>query len=178
LKSLKQYSVPFTGLKLGKHQLSFDVDSRFFDEFDYSLVKNGVLKIDLVLDKQETMMVLDFHITGTINLDCDRCLAEYPQKIDAKDRLIAKFTQDEDLEESTEEVIVINKTDNEIDLSGFIYEMINLAAPYINICEAPGETSNCDTEMIAKLKELSVAEEEENKNNDPRWEALKNIKNN
>lgn len=176
MKSLKQYSIPHTGLKIGRHQFDFDVDGRFFDEFEYSLVKNGILKIDVLLEKQETMLILDFHAKGIIFLNCDRCLAEYPQAIDTKERLIAKFSEDDNLG-NTDEVIVLTKNDNEVELAGFIYEMINLAAPYINTCEAPGKTDACDKEMIAKLDELSIEpEEDENGDLDPRWEALKNLK--
>ncbi|ADY53839.1 protein of unknown function DUF177 [Pseudopedobacter saltans DSM 12145] len=177
MKSLKQYSVPHTGLKLGKHQFSFDVDKAFFDEFEYSLVKEGKVKVDLVLDKQETMLILDFKLQGQVYLTCDRCLSEYPQHIEGEDRLIAKFSEDKELEDDSEEVVVLTKNDSEINVSEFIYEMITLSLPYINLCDAPGNTSACDEEMIAKLKELS-AEEEENNNTDPRWDALKSIKNN
>jgi len=178
LKSLKQYSIPFTGLKIGQHQFNFEVYGRFFDEFEYSLVKNGFLKVDLVLDKQETLMVLNFHIEGAIQLSCDRCLADFPHQIDTQDKLIAKFSESEDLEES-EEVMVLGKNDIEVDTSGFIYEMINLAAPYINLCENPGETPACDKEMIKKIEEFSLSSgEENNESNDPRWDALKNIKKN
>ena len=92
--------------------------------------------------------------------------------------LIAKFSESEDLEES-EEVMVLSKNDIEVDTSGFIYEMINLAAPHINLCENPGETTSCDKEMLLKLKEFSLDNEEENnESNDPRWDALKSIKKN
>lgn len=176
MKSLKQYSIPFTGLKIGQHQFNFEVDGSFFDEFEYSLVKNGALRVALILEKQETLMVLDFHIIGTIQLNCDRCLADFSYQIDTKDKLIAKFSESEDLEES-EEVLVLSKNDIEIDTSGFIYEMINLAAPYINLCEDPGNLTSCDQEMLLKLAELSQ-EQENNEINDPRWDALKNIKKN
>ncbi|MBD3749014.1 MAG: DUF177 domain-containing protein [Sphingobacteriales bacterium] len=176
MKSLKQYSIPFTGLKIGQHQFNFEVDGRFFDEFEYSLVKDGSLKVKLILEKQETLMVLDFHIVGSIQLNCDRCLADFPYQLDTKDRLIAKFSESEDLEES-EEVLVLSKNDIEVDTSGFIYEMINLAAPYINLCENPGNLISCDQEMLLKLAEFSH-EQVNNESNDPRWDALKNIKKN
>ena len=175
---LKQYTVPFSGLKLGKHHFTFEVDKAFFDEFEYSLVKSGELHVELDLDKQETMMILDFKIKGSVNLTCDRCLGEYPQQMLAEDRLIAKFSEDKELEDDTEEVVVLTKNDVEIDLSGFIYEMITLAVPYINVCENSGGLATCDEEMIAKLKELSVNEEDGTEKTDPRWEALRNIKNN
>lgn len=177
MKSLKQYSIPFTGLKIGQHQFNFEVGGTFFNEFEYSLVKEGLLKIDLVLEKQETMMVLDFQITGVIHLNCDRCLSDFPYQVHTKDRLIAKFS---DVEEQldTEEVMILSKNDSEIDVSSFIYEMINLAAPYVNVCEDPGNTVACDQEMISKLEELAQTQEEKSDDNDPRWDKLKNISKN
>ena len=177
MKFLKQYSIPFTGLKIGQHQFSFDVDSTYFNEFEYSLVKKGLLKVNLVLEKQETMMVLEFQITGVIQFNCDRCLADFPYQMDTKDRLIAKFS---DIEEQpdTEEVMILSKNDSEIDISAFIYEMINLAAPYVNVCENPGNTEACDQEMISKLEQLVQTQEEKSDDSDPRWDKLKNISKN
>ncbi len=177
MKSLKQYSIPFSGLKIGQHQFAFEVDGHFFDEFEYSLVKDGLLKVELLMDKQETMMVLDFHITGMIQLNCDRCLADFQYQVGAKDRLIAKFSEIEDLMD-TEEVVILTKNENQIDVSAFIYEMINLAAPYINVCDDPGNTPACDLEMLSKLKEFSELQEQKNDRDDPRWDALKNIRKN
>ncbi|MEO5909690.1 MAG: DUF177 domain-containing protein [Pelobium sp.] len=177
MKALKQYSIPFTGLKNGQHQFNYDVDFHFFNEFEYSLVKNGLLKVDLVLDKQETMMVLEFHIQGSIFLSCDKCLADFPYQLDTKDRLIAKFSDIEE-ELDSEEVVILTKNENEIDVSPFIYEMINLAAPYINLCEDPGNMDSCDQEMLAKVAELSEGQEEKIEKSDPRWDILKNIRKN
>ncbi|MFD2144668.1 hypothetical protein [Mucilaginibacter antarcticus] len=42
MKSLRNYSIPFTGLALGKHHFEFDVKDDFFAEFDYSLVKKPI----------------------------------------------------------------------------------------------------------------------------------------
>lgn len=176
MKALNQYSIPFTGLKIGKHQFNFEVDGSFFDEFEYSIVKKGLLKVDLELERQETLMVLDFHITGVVQLNCDRCLADFPNQIDTKDRLIAKFTESEDLADS--EVVVLTKNEIEINVSSFIYEMINLAVPYLNVCEDPGNTSSCDQEMLVKIAELTHETEEESDDNDPRWDILKNIRKN
>ena len=179
MKSLKQYSIPFTGLKIGQHQFDFEVDGRFFDEFEYSLVKDGLLKVSLLLEKRETLMVLNFDIKGSIQLSCDKCLANFPYQVDTKDRLIAKFTESDEMADS-EEVIIITKNESEVDDSTFIYEIINLAVPYLSICENPGNTPACDLEMLNKIKELSISndQEVENKQEDPRWDALKNIRKN
>lgn len=178
MKALKQFSIPFTGLKLGKHQFDFEVDKSFFDAFEYSLVKDGALKIDLELDKQETMLILHFHIVGTIQLNCDKCLAEFGQPIEINERQIVKFAEDE-LESDDLEIIVLNRKESEIDVSEMIYEFINVAIPYINNCEQAGTDQKCDPEMIATLEKLasgSAETEEEQQNDDPRWAALKKLK--
>ena len=180
LKSLQEYSIPFTGLKEGKHQFNFDVDKRFFDEFEYSLVKNGNLKVELELDKQETMLILQFMIKGHIFLNCDVCLSDFPTVVDSKERQIVKFSDDETLEDDTEEIIILARNEHELDVSTLVYEYINLAVPYFHRCDEAGSTEWCDKEMVKKIEKLSGLEpekEEEQNIADPRWDALKNIKN-
>jgi uncharacterized metal-binding protein YceD (DUF177 family) len=109
-------------------------------------------------------------------LGCDVCLADYPYQVEIDERQIAKFTGNVDLEEDTEEIIVLTKNENEINVATLIYEYINLAVPYINRCGDEGNTKWCDQAMIEKLRQLSGGSNEEPGNVDPRWEALKNIK--
>ncbi|RZK39409.1 MAG: DUF177 domain-containing protein [Pedobacter sp.] len=175
MKALKQFSIPFTGLKLGKHQFEFEIDKSFFDEFEYSLIKDGALKATVDLDKQETMLILQFHIKGTIQLNCDTCLGEFSQPIEINERQIVKFAEDE-LESDDLEIIVLNRKEVEIDVSELFYEFITVSAPYINKCEQGGK--DCDQEMMATLSKLSTGsiEKEEEQNDDPRWAALKKLK--
>lgn len=175
---MQEYKIPFTGLKIGKHQFDFDIDERFFNEFEYSLVKNGKLKVDMELDKQETMLILSFEIKGEIFSTCDFCLSDFPTNVNVSERQIVKFSDDENLEDDTDEIIVLGRNEHEINVSQLIYEYINLAVPLFNRCEDVGNTQYCDKEVIEKLKALSPNnEEQENDDADPRWEALKNIKN-
>ena len=175
MKALKQFSIPFTGLKLGKHQFDFEIDKSFFDAFEYSLVKDGALKAVVDLDKQETMLILHFHIEGTIQLNCDTCLAEFSQPIEIKERQIVKFAED-NLESDDLEIIVLSKKESALNVSELIYEFITVAIPYINRCEQVGK--ECDQEMMATLTKLASGstEQEEQQPDDPRWAALKKLK--
>lgn len=172
---MQQYQIPFTGLKIGKYQFDYQIDKHFFDEFEYSLVKDGSLQVHLELEKQDTFLILEFQIFGHIQLSCDVCLANYPSKTDIKERLIVKFNDNEDWSNDTEEVLTLSKNDHEIDVSLPIYEYINLAVPYIGRHD---DYKLCDQDMIAKLKELSVKQHEKKEDVDPRWDALKNIQTN
>ncbi len=171
MKSLKNYSIPFTGLKLGKHQFEYDIKDAFFDEFEYSLVKKADLICRVELEKQETMLILNFRITGSIFATCDRCLAEYPLPVDVTEQQIAKFSEEEDMGDD-EDIIILTKNDHEINVATLLYEYINVALPFTTVCDNEGNTPYCDKQMLEKLSKLS-ANTEQTEQNDPRWDALK-----
>lgn len=175
MKQLKQFSIPFTGLKLGVHQFDYELDDRFFAAFEYSLIKSGNLKVDLELDKQETMLLLRFKVIGTVNLDCDKCLSPFAFPVNMYERQIVKFAEDE-LESDDEEIITLSRKDSEIDISESLYEMINVSIPYIKNCEQANK--ECDQEMIDRLEQLSFDKQadEQEQTSDPRWEALNKLK--
>ncbi len=175
MNPIKQFSVPFTGLKLGTHEFEYELDGRFFDAFEYSLIKEGNLKVSMELEKQETMLILRFKVMGTVNLDCDKCLAAFPLPINLYERQIVKF-EDDELGSDDEEIISLSRKETAIDISGILYEMINVAVPYIKNCDQAGK--ECDQEMIKRLEELSIEnqQEENAQSSDPRWEALNKLK--
>ena len=35
MKNLKAFLIPFTGLKIGKHQFDYQIDNSFFECFEY-----------------------------------------------------------------------------------------------------------------------------------------------
>lgn len=173
LKSLRTYSIPFTGLALGTHRFEFDIADSFFEGFEYSLVKKAGLKCVVELEKQETMLILDFEISGAIKLNCDKCLSEYPQTVEIYEQQIAKFS-DESIG-NDDEIITLGKNDHEIDIAGLLYEYINVAAPFIASCGNEGNTPYCDKAMLDSLNKLA-ANDEKDETPDPRWDALKKIK--
>ena len=163
----KKFLIPFIGLSLGKHEYDFDVDDSFFEEYDYSEIKQGNLKVNLILDKQSSMLILNFKITGFVNVMCDRCLDNFNMALNTEQRLFVKFG--EETKEETDEVVVFSNNEYEIDAAQYIYEYIVLSLPHSRI-HPEGE---CDPEVIKKLEEIKINKEK--KNIDPRWDILKNI---
>lgn len=179
LKVLQQYRIPFSGLKPGKHQFEFDVDKHFFDEYEYSIVKDGALKVIVELNKQETMMIADFRLSGTISLTCDVCLSSFPAETNMEERVIFKFDDPAEADYDNEDIVVLSRNAFELDTAMYIYEFINLAVPFYSRCGVQGGKANCDEQMLTQLDKLRSAEiQEENIQTDPRWDALKQIKNN
>ena len=180
VKHLKQYKIPFSGLASGKHNFEFEIDDKFFDCYEHSLVKKGLLTAHVELQKQENMLIVNFDIQGNVRLNCDVCLTEFDSPLNFTERTLVKFTED-DWDNDTEEVVILSKTDYELHLADLLYEFINVRVPYYSKCTEQGNNISCDPEMLSHLN-ISAEEEDESdlteERIDPRWEALKNIKNN
>ena len=166
---LKQFVIPFTGLSLGDHNFQFEVRDKFFEHFEYSELERADIKVNVLLDKQVTMLVLNFDIRGDVDFICDRCQESYSHQIKGTERLIVKISEDQS--QTTDEIISLSFSENKIDLSQHIFEYINLLFPYKRVHPDDGNgSSQCNQEMIEKLKSL-----ESTKQTDPRWDALKKI---
>lgn len=53
MRNLAAYTIPFVGLKLGKHQFEYDIDNEFFEHFEYDDLNSSNVKIDLLLEKKQ-----------------------------------------------------------------------------------------------------------------------------
>jgi uncharacterized metal-binding protein YceD (DUF177 family) len=106
-----------------------------------------------------------------VEVPCDRCGDPLEQPIEGNSHLFIKFG--EEPEEESDDVIIISDRDYQIDVSHYIYEFINLMLPAKRI---HGEDENgeslCNPEAIKFLDENSGEQE-----TDPRWDALKKLKN-
>lgn len=161
--------VPFSGLKLGKHDFEFEMGPEFFACFEESNIQDGKLNAKAELDKQASMLVFQIHLEGMINTTCDRCNAPLNVTESGDFRLIVKFSNEED--SLSEEIVNIPEGEVEINLSQYLYEFAHLLLPQ----KAVHEEGDCDPEMVALLDKLSGSSDKDD-DIDPRWEALKGLK--
>lgn len=167
---LKEFRIPFRGLKIGKHDYDWTIDHKFFEIHDNSDVQDCSIVVKLELEKTERMLTLNFDIQGVLNANCDRCLDEIGVPIHVSEQYIFKFGP-EKVEES-ENVMVIPETDFQIDITDLIYDFIVLAIPMQKFHGKDGtKPATCNKETLEYLENDDQAKEI-----DPRWEALKNIK--
>ncbi len=168
-KALREYDVEFGGIEMGEHCFDFEANKEFFTLFEYSEITEGNIKVKLKLLKDEGLMVMDFDLQGEVNIICDRCADYYIQGINKDYRLIVKTTEKNNEDKDNDDVVYISPKDYQINVASYIYEYINLALPMRKV--HPQE-EDCNQEVIQKF-----LEQEEQEKIDPRWEALKKIKN-
>lgn len=166
---MNHFIIPFSGLKVGNHTFTFEIEDKFFEHFEYSEITKGRLHIGCRLEKQPRMMVFNFDISGFVQVPCDRCAAEFDLPMEGSRKLIVKFGAEQG--EESEEIIVINEKEHEFDVSQFLYEFVHLMLPFQKV-HGTDENGNslCDPEVIRYIKET------EDHPADPRWEVLKNLK--
>ncbi|WP_348824027.1 YceD family protein [Flavobacterium aestuarii] len=176
MKQTKEYTIPFVGLKLGKHKFEYQINNPFFEIFDYNEFQNSDIKVNVVLDKQSNLLELNFKHKGTINVPCDMTGEDFDLPIKGKLKLIVRFG--ETFNNDNEELLILPFGEFEIDIAQYIYEMIVLSVPQRRV--HPGiKDGSLNTEALTKLKELTIKEQKKEKkeeeNIDPRWDKLKQL---
>lgn len=172
-----KYNIEFKGLSEGPHEFDFKINNKFFEHFEGSLVEKGEVKTDVLLIKRSTFIKIHLKINGWVELICDRCLETYEQEITNEAELFVKFG--EESFEDDENVIWVLPEEHAINLAQPIYEYVSLGIPMRHIHpKNKNGKRECDPEMLKKLKKFKYSNIEEKESTDPRWDALKNLRNN
>ncbi len=172
-----KYNIEFKGLKEGLHEFDFKVDGKFFEHFEGSLVDKGEIKVVVLLEKRSSFIKIHLKINGWVELVCDRCLENYRQEITNEAELFVKFG--EETFDDGENVIWVLPEEHAINLAQPIYEYVSLGIPLRHIHpKNENGKRECNPEMLKKIKKYKYSKNEENESTDPRWNALKNLKNN
>jgi len=170
---MKSFTIPFIGLKEGKHQFDYQIDKKFFDAFQYDEFDSVSVDVTLIFIKKATMLELEFSIKGTVTLNCDISSELYDQSITDDFKLIVKFG--DTYNDDHDEILVIPHTEFQINIAQYIYESIVLAVPTKRLHPKVID-GTLQNEIIEKLKEFQIKELKSDIT-DPRWDKLKDIKN-
>lgn len=165
---LKDFIIPFKGLSLGDHKYNWVIDNKFFEQFENDEIEACKINIDLVLDKQERMMILAFTISGKLSFKCDRCLDELKYQINKEETVYVKFGEERDSDSESEDVIVLSDLDYQVDVSALLNDYLILSFPMQRVHK---NENDCNKDMLNR-----IGEHVKNDSIDPRWEKLKNIK--
>lgn len=170
---LKEFDIPFSGLKLGKHHFEYQIDKAFFDSFDYDEFNASSVHVDVILDKMSTVMELEMRAKGTVNVACDITNEPYEQPVEGSLELVINFG--EAFSDEDDEILVLPHGEHQFNIAQYIYEMIVLSMPSKRV--HPGVLDgSLDSEMLRKLQELQPKEQsDKTEKTDPRWDALRNL---
>lgn len=170
---MKELIIPFSGMKEGKYSFSAELNDSFFEALGFSEIKKGNIKVNIELERRPNLLNIAITIDGAVEQECDRCGNTYNQPVSDNRNVVVNLNAD--AFEDEDDLISLPASYNELDLSQYIYEYIVLAVPQRRVCP---ESVGCDPEVIKKLDQLIPGEQHDNTTTDPRWDALKNFKDN
>ena len=124
---LKQYYIDVFKLSNSTHSYEFEVESTFFGSFDNSPVNKGKAEVKVVLEKSTTFIDMQFSINGSIELTCDRSLEKFSETISSNHHMLFKYG--DSWEEMSDEIVVMPRDVQRIDIGQYIYEFICLDVP-------------------------------------------------
>ncbi|PKP24530.1 MAG: hypothetical protein CVU03_12020 [Bacteroidetes bacterium HGW-Bacteroidetes-2] len=175
MKQMKEFTIPFAGLKQGEHHFEFKIDTKFFTHFEYEEFHNVEVLAKALLVKNSNSLEFHFEIDGTVNVNCDVTNEPYDQVVYGAHHLVVNFGQD--FNEDDDSLIIIPHNSHEINIAQYIYELIVLSLPTKLV--HPGiEDGTLDSEILRKLEELTPKNFEDktsDEHTDSRWEELKKL---
>lgn len=171
MKSLKEYNIPFVGLKDGEHQFSYQIDKKFFESLEYDEFADVDALINLKFVKTATMLELTFSVSGNVEVPCDLSGEYFKQTITGELPLLVKFGQE--YNDENEEILIVPHGEYQINVQQYIYELIILSVPLKRVHPQVVD----GTLEIQEYNDASEVEEskEEETEVDPRWNKLKQL---
>ncbi len=174
MEKLTEFDIQIYKLSNKLHEYEYSIKDAFFAKFEGEIVESGNFLIKVALDKRENLIEANIFFNGHLNLVCDRSLKDFKQPTSLEKKVLFKYGDEE--VELEEDVFIITKSTQTINLAHFIYETIALEVPLKKI-HPDEQVEDEDTNEYIYIDDTLDSDEEDSDLADPRWEALKNLKN-
>ncbi|OSY89051.1 DNA-binding protein [Tenacibaculum holothuriorum] len=175
MKDLKEFNIPFVGLKEGSHLFEYHIDKKFFEAYQFEDFNDANINVKVNFVKKSTIMELSITASGTIHVPCDITSEMYNQEIEGTLALVIKFGLE--FNDDNEEILILPHEAYQVNIAQYIYELIVLSVPSKRIHPKVID-GTMNSEALKRLKELELKEEkpvEKEKSTDPRWDKLKDL---
>ena len=148
------YKIHISGLAQGSYRYEFPVGGDLFREYENQQIKDADMNIEVVVEKGSGWMNAKVKGKGTVTVECDRCLEDMNVPVEFAQNLAIRSAHfGEDAEES-DEYIIVDPSETEVDLKQFIYDYICINLPLSRV-HPDGE---CNPKMLERLSSLQAAQ--------------------
>lgn len=167
MSALKGFQIPLVGMAEGSHTYTFNVADGFFEHFENQELIGNRFETRIDLDRQQDMFILQFEIKGSLDTQCDRCMADINLPISGNHQLIIKLAEGVS---DDPEVEYISPESLHMDVDTWIYEHILMTLPLVNVYDCDSDDPiPCDDDALDMLEKAAE------KPDSGIWDALKNL---
>ena len=173
-KILSKYDINIQGLEEKVHIFEFEGDQRFFGAFEQSFITNGNFKAIVKFNKNSALIQLNFDITATLELTCDRSLELFNEEVQVSEKHIYKFG--DRYEEISDEIEMIPYGADTINIAQHIYDFIGISLPMKKLHPRFRNDDIDEEGLLIYTSEHELIEEQKEQEIDPRWAALSKLR--
>ncbi len=146
----------------------------FVNYYPETEILDSDVKVRVNAERTAVMLILEMNISGTITVECDRCLDPCEISVETSKTII--FTSsgsNEGRQNEDDSIVSVSAETESIILNEYLYDFTILALPLRRVHdELEGEESGCNQEMLDRISKQHAIHTD-----DPRWEKLKKLKN-
>lgn len=158
---LDRYKIKIAELPLGISEYNFVLDDVLFSYFNHPYVEKGNVAAKVTLDNRPNLIEVNITVSGTLEVQCDRCLDYFLYPINTNEIILYTIGQQE--EHENKNVVIITKEQSVIDLSSDLYEIAVTQLPIRKVHPNNEQgVSLCNSKMLELLNKYLVNEEQIN----------------
>jgi len=175
------FDIKLNALPRGSQQFSYSLDGSIFADAEPIVVLDAAVECSVAVErKSDTLYHLVMECRGSIVVPCDRCLDPLTLPVDTAYELSLKHEGDE-WDDSVDGVLVIPARTSELDLKPLLRDTVLLTIPMAHY-HAPGECNEAMLHYVSSdddsREETAATSNDDDNDIDPRWEALRRLKDN
>jgi len=147
---VKEYRIQFSGLAEGVHTFRYVLGKPFFEHFEDEQMADGIVEVEVTMDRQQRMLVFGFGIRGEVEVLCDLCTDPLRVGISGDEKLIARISNSGG--DDNADIVFITEEAYEFDLTQHLYDYVRLLLPMRLTHESSADGRECDPEMLELLE--------------------------
>jgi uncharacterized metal-binding protein YceD (DUF177 family) len=186
-----EFKIQLKSLPEGTHQYDFHLGKKFFENMESADIHDADLHVGLAVTCKRDIYTLDFTITGTITLICDRCLDDLVMPVDTTYHINVKYG--DDYNDEADDMLVIPESDNYLNVAYMLYDTVALTIPMKHVhpmgkcnrqmsqmlrkhrARPADEDSELEDQLIEEMETMDDPADDTGRPSDPRWDALKGL---
>ena len=153
------YIIPLNGWAAGEREYRWQAGIKFFQKFDNAEILDADVAIVAKAVKSGHYIGVDLDVQGSVTVPCDRCLEDLTLPVEAHPSFSVKFGEgagsEEEMREGSREILLLDASDTDLDLSQVIYDYVCLSLPMQRVHEEGG----CNPDTVRFLGHEPVNEE-------------------
>lgn len=184
---MASFKLKLKALPFDTQVFNYHLDGDFFNQIEETEVRSSSVDITLqVTRKTDNTYAMLMECRGSLVIPCDRCLEDMTWDVDTSYAITVRQEGDE-LDDSLDDVLIVPQAWSELDVTDLLRDTVLLTIPIVHM----HDDGECNPEMLARLNnhmsdslpddnsDAPLGENETTSDNiDPRWEALRKLKDN